>query len=80
MPRGLSMGQGYGSQEGSGQTFGVVNMACIRDRDIKELKCHRHIMANVAVYAMQFELTLGVVLWGKGRRTLEVVKTKIWRC
>ena len=37
-------------------------------------------MVNVAVYAMQIELTLGVVLWGRDTRTLEVVKTKIWRC
>ena len=45
------------------------------------LKCHMHIMVNVAVYAMRCatgpELPPGVVLLRRGRGTLEGIREKM---
>ena len=47
------------------------------------LKCHRPKMVKVAVYAMRFatgpELPRELSFGGRGRQTLEGVRTKIWR-
>ena len=62
--------------------FGIDDMFFFSSKVMANLKCHWPIMVNVAVYAICYRTGVApeAGIWDRGRRTLEGVRTKIWRC